>query len=96
MVRLARRYGLSPVAQALKVNYNGLQEHLAASPHLPASEPRGESARFVEVPVAALSGAPQWVLELEDRRGSRLTLRLGPGDGVAALALAQGLWRTRA
>src|ERR1035441_6612950 len=31
MVRLARRYGLSRVAQVLRVNYTGLKHHLVAS-----------------------------------------------------------------
>ena len=31
MVRLARRYGLSPVAQVLRVNYTALKRHLAAT-----------------------------------------------------------------
>ncbi len=96
MVLLARRYGLSPVARALRVNYGGLKQHVWAAPPLPASEPGSPAARFVEVPVADWSGAPPWVIELEDRRGCKLTVRLGPGEGVAALALAQGLWRTRA
>ena len=38
----------------------------------------------------------QWVIALEDRQGSKLTLRLGQSDRAAALALAQGLWRQRA
>jgi len=37
----------------------------------------------------------QWVIELEDRGGSKLTLRLAQFDSAAALALAQGLWRQR-
>jgi hypothetical protein len=37
----------------------------------------------------------QWVIELEDRQGSKLTLRLAQSDRAAALALAQGLWRQR-
>jgi len=47
------------------------------------------------VPVATWPSGPQWVIELEDRRGSKLTLRLAQSDSVAALALAQGLWRHR-
>lgn len=96
MVLLARRYGLSPVAQALRVNYNGLKRHLVASP---TPQPAGAGALppgFVEVPVTAWPSAPQWVMELEDRCGCKLTLRLAPGDSVAVLALAQGLWRHRA
>jgi hypothetical protein len=34
-------------------------------------------------------------MELEDRGGSKLTLRLAQYDSAAAVALAQGLWRHR-
>jgi hypothetical protein len=95
MVRLARRYGLSRVAQVLRVNYSALKHHLAAvaAPQAPRSDTN--AAEFVEVPMTACPDSP-WVIELEDRQGSKLTLRLGQSDSAAALALAQGLWRQRA
>jgi len=95
MVRLARRYGLSRVAQVLRVNYTALKHHLAAAaaPQAPRSDTN--AAEFVEVPMTACPNS-QWVIELEDRQGSKLTLRLAQSDSAAALALAQGLWRQRA
>ena len=95
MVRLARRYGLSPVAQALRVNYTGLKHHLAASSVPRASRTNAIAAEFVEVPMTACPTGSQWVIELEERGGSKLTLRLAQSDSAAALALAQGLWRHR-
>jgi len=95
MVRLARRYGLSPVAQVLRVNYTGLKHHLVASSTPQAPRADAIAAGFVEVPIRACRGGPQWVIELEDRDGSKLTLRLAQTDRAAALALAQGLWRQR-
>lgn len=92
MVRLARRYGLSRVAQALRVNYTGLKRRLVATA-VPGSD--GLAPAFVEVPMVAGPGGLQWVIELEDRDGSKLTLRLAQTDHAAALALAQGLWRQR-
>ena len=53
------------------------------------------AAEFVEVPMTACPNS-QWVIELVDRQGSKLTLRLAQSDSAAALALAQGLWRQRA
>ncbi len=93
MVTLARRYGLSPVAQALRVNYTTLKEHLMVSANAPRSRP---GPRFVEVPLTAWPGGSQWVIELEDGSGSKLTLRLTQADSANALAVAQGLWRDRA
>ena len=94
MVRLARRYGLSPVAQVLRVNYTALKHHLVASAAPQAPQSGAMAAEFVEVPMTACPNS-QWVIELEDRQGSKLTLRLAQSDRAAALALAQGLWRQR-
>lgn len=96
MVPLARRYGLSPVAQALRVNYNGLKGHVMGGPAPPGCGSSTVAPAFVEVPVRASSGDSLWVIELEERDGCKLTLRLPPSESVAALALAQGLWRQRA
>lgn len=93
MVRLARRYGLSPVAQVLRVNYTTLKHHLAATTTPQAPGSRAIAAEFVEVPMTACPSGSQLVIELEDRAGSKLTLRLAQTDSAGALALAQGLWR---
>jgi len=95
IVPLARAHGLSPVTQALHLNYTSLQRHVLASPS-PAKAPQVAAPGFVEVPVAPWAAGTQWVIELEDRLGSKLTLRLAPGGSAEALALAQGLWRHRA
>jgi hypothetical protein len=95
MVRLARRYGLSRVAQVLRVNYTALQHHLLATAAPQAPRSGAIAAEFVEVPMTTCSNS-QWVIELEDGDGSKLTLRLAQTDSAGALALAQGLWRQRA
>jgi len=96
MVPLARVHGVSPVAQALRINYTALKCRLVADA---GSEPCGTDrgpVGFVEVPVASWPSAPQWIIELEDRLGAKLTLRLAQGGSTEALALAQELWRARA
>lgn len=95
MGTLARDYGVSPVAQALEVNYTALKGHLAGSPVERTFRGGAIPPGFVEVPVTAWPNGAPWVIELEDRCGSKLTLRLGQNDSVAALALAQGLWGHR-
>jgi len=96
MATVARVHGLSRVAQALGVNYTALQRHAVASGARPTAVAGPAAAGFVEVPMPAWSPATQWVLELADRGGTRLTVRLSAGDATAALALAQGLWGQRA
>ena len=95
MVRLARRHGLSRVAQVLRVNYTALKHRLVATAAAQAPGSGAIAAEFVEVPMTACPNS-QWVIELEDRQGWKLTLRLAQSDCAAALALAQGLWRQRA
>jgi hypothetical protein len=55
----------------------------------------GLAPEFVEVPITACPTGSQWAIELEDRGGLKLTLRLAQTDSASALALAQGLWRQR-
>lgn len=95
MVPLARVHGLSSVARALKVNYTGLRDHLLADT---VATPLGVGSQpgFVELPLAQGLGDPPPVIELEDRLGLKLTVRLVQGDNSEALALARELWRARA
>ncbi len=95
MVSLARDYGTSPVARALRIDYNALKRRL---PVIGTETPSGGGAAtsgFVEVPVAVWPSSPG-VIELEDKRGSKLTLRVPACDITTVLALAQGLWKQRA
>lgn len=53
---------------------------------------------FIEVPVSApgsWSASPQCIIELEERQGAKLTVRLAQVETTTALALAQGLWSRR-
>lgn len=95
MVPLARAHGLSSVARALKVNYTGLKDHLLADS---AATPLGVGSRpgFVELPMAQGLVDPPTVIELEDPRGLKLTVRLAQGGNLEALALVWELWRERA
>ena len=93
IVPLAQAHGVSPVAQGLRLNYTALKQRTCAGDlRPPASDPLGG---FVEVPLVSSPGTAPWVIELEDGRGAKLTLRLAHGESSTALALAQGLWRQR-
>ena len=93
IVPLAQAHGVSPVAQGLRLNYTALKQRtLAGDRRPPVSDPLGG---FVEAPLAWSPGTAPWVIELEDSRGAKLTLRLAPGERATALTLAQALWRQR-
>ena len=95
MVPLAGAHGLSSVARALKVNYTGLKDHLLADS---AATPLGVVGQpgFVELPLAQGLVAPSTIIELEDRLGLKLTVRLAQGQSTETLALARELWSGRA
>lgn len=89
--RLARAHGVSPVCRHVGLGYASLQKWVAATADAPSQESADE-AGFVELSAAHLLGASaaQTVLELSDRDGTRLTLRLAPGSEVDVLGLVQG------
>jgi hypothetical protein len=91
MARLAKTYGISPVSHALRVEYYGLKRRAAEYKSAHSSAPRQPA--FVEL--KALSSCPEagCTIELENRVGAKMTLRLNPSCGVDALALAEAFWR---
>ena len=94
IVPLARAHGVSPVAQALGLNYTTLKERtLLGQTAAPATNRPGS---FLEVPVLGWPAAAACSLELEDAQGTKLTLRLASSEPSAVLSLAQELWRQRA
>ena len=86
-------HGVNSVARGLRLNYRALKPRTGDGDlRSPVSDPLGG---FVEVPLVWSSGSAPWVIELEDGRGAKLTLRLAPGESGTALTLAQELWRQR-
>ena len=98
IVPLAQAHGISPVARALGVNYTTLKERTVVGANGVDRPVEKQTDGFIEVPVTGAghwSASPQWTIELEDRQGTKLTLRLAQGESTNALALAQGLWSRR-
>ena len=94
IVPLARAHGVSPVAQALGLNYTTLKERtLPRETVAPATHRPGG---FLEVPVVGWPAAADCSLELADGQGTKLTLRLAGSEPSTVLTLAQELWRQRA
>ena len=98
IVPLARAHGVSPVARALGVNYTTLKERTMVGANGAKRPVEKQSRGFLEVPMVGLgpgSASSPWTIELEDRQGTKLTLRLAQAESTTALALAQGLWSRR-
>ena len=89
--QLAGAFGVGRVSRALGVGYHALKERAQDSLH------RGRScnqpAAFIELPRPSPIPRSDYLVELEDGRGAKMTLRLAPGSGREVLALAQAFWR---
>jgi hypothetical protein len=89
--KLAGAFGVGRVSRALGIGYYALKER-AQDCRL-----RGHSCNlpeaFIELPLPTSSPRIDYLVELEDGRGAKMTLRLAPGSGSELLALAQAFWR---
>ena len=90
MARLSRVHGISPVCQALRVNYSDLKRRTSPLPKI-SSSPGSKPPAFVELNVSPSAGAG-CVVEVEDR-GAKMTLRLSSSGGPNAIELLQAFWR---
>jgi hypothetical protein len=92
MTRLSRVHGISPVSQALGINYYDLKRRANSLPEV--SLAKGEKPpAFVELNVSPSAGIGCVVeVEVEDRE-ARMTLRLPVGSGTDPIGLLQAFWR---
>jgi hypothetical protein len=90
MARLSRVHGLSPVSQALRVNYYDLKRRVNNLPKLTPTK-RAEPPAFVELNLAPSAGLG-CVVELEER-GAKMTLRMPAGSNADPTSLIQAFWR---
>jgi hypothetical protein len=86
--RLAREHGVGRVQQVLRLSYPDLKRRVLA-----LSAANSVRPAFVELRAAPMSTAPDAaVLELEDGRGKKLTLRLATEDSAKLAAAVSALW----
>ncbi len=88
MGELARDLGVGRVAEVLGVGYHALKER-AVGPGRPVE---ASDAVFVELPLSSAISQSECVVELEDGRGAKMTLRLGMGSGAQVLSIVQAFW----
>jgi len=90
---LARIYGLSATASALKLNYYDLQRRL--EPNLGVEPEKPAQPQFVQLPACGpgWSGTDPGTVELLQPSGARLILRLPKSNARQLLPLVQALLR---
>ena len=90
MAKLAGSYGVSRVCQALRVEYPALKRRVHG---VEVARPEDQVASFVELKVPAAVQASGCVVEVEDRSGAKMTLRLAQGSSADVLGFVQAFWR---
>jgi hypothetical protein len=86
-VELAREEGVSPVAQALRLDYYGLKRRVLAT------GTKNGHPGFVELQLSPSAPSSGCTVELEDGHGVKMTVRLNGGSTAELVALAQTFWR---
>ena len=88
-VKMAGKYGVSPTARALKLDYYSLKKRTdAASRSVP-------TPTFVELPSAALSvssASSECVIQWEDAAGARMRVHVKGQNLPDVLALSRSFW----
>jgi len=94
--QLARRYGVCQVQRALRLHYYDLKQRVDSLPapirKATLSVPQGPRPAFVELGVPASLVGSATTLEVEDRTGKKLTVRLAAEHRGELVALARAVW----
>ena len=93
--QLAKEYGVSAVQGILRVDYRGLEYRATGvNKGKPAQAPAaGQPPTFVELPSVLAPRRVEHTIELEDRSGRRLTVKVCGGNLAEVLPLAQAFWK---
>lgn len=90
--KLAGRHGINPIARALRLDYYALKGWIDGRGHGKAARTGRKVPAFVEVRPAP--AAPSvCLLEIEEPRGAKMTVRLS--SAVDVVAVAEAFWRCR-
>jgi hypothetical protein len=89
---LAGAYGISALARSLRLSYDTLKQRVLAAGPAGARTPK---PGFVEVAWVPPACGSECTVELKDRRGSTMSIRLAAGAAGQVVALAQAFWRGR-
>ena len=93
LVALARVHGVSPVSQALRLDYYALKRRVLESE--PMRKSRGKAvAPFVELPwISPPTPAPTCTVELAKNTGVTMTIRWAGSAAAEVMSLAESFWR---
>ena len=93
LVALARAHGVSPVSQALRLDYYALKRRVLGLEPVRKSRFRAV-APFVELPLLGQpASSPKCTVELAKDTGATLTIRWEGQMAVDLIGLAESFWR---
>ena len=93
LVTLARAHGVSPVSQALRLDYYALKRRVLESEPVRKSRLKA-LAPFVELPLIGQPGtSPRCTVELAKSTGATLTIRWEGQAALDVIGLAESFWR---
>ena len=93
LVALARAHGVSPVSQALRLDYYALKRRVLESEPVRKSRLKAV-APFVELPlISQPSTSPRCTAELTKHTGATMTIRWEGQAAVDVIGLAESFWR---
>ncbi len=93
-VKLADEFGINRTAQALRLDYYSLKQRVESSSCGETSVALAPS--FCELVPSVSSEIAEWMVELEDREGTKLRIQYKGGGLSDAALLARSVWSGRA
>ena len=90
-VQLAGRYSINKVSKALRLNYTDLKNHVHGRPRRQAVKPV-QSAAFIELNCKNPFVESEYIIEMENKDGSRMKWHVKGGVELDLLKLGKTFW----
>ena len=94
-VRFARKHGIYAIAKALKLNYEALKGRVLEAPQGGRARSAPPKPAFVQLDPIPSIPSPSSTVEVESRRGGKLTIRLSGPAALDAVAIVGAFLRSR-
>ncbi len=90
-VKVAVKHGVNQTSRALGLNHSALQAEMEKRSKGAVAN-RHSGSGFVELPLSALSGAPECTIEVENDEGAKLRIHFKGSATANVLSVSRALW----
>jgi hypothetical protein len=95
-VRFARQHGIYAIAKSLKLNYEALKGRVLNGPPRRTTRSAPDRPAFVQLdPMPGITPSTSSTVEVENRGGGKLTIRLSGSTALDAVAIVEAFLRGR-